>query len=123
MKVHKVGEPMQRIGMDILGPLPETYKGNKYILVVIDYFTRWTEAYAIKNQEARTVAEVLLENFVTRFGVPHVIHTDQGSNFESQLFADQSCVICWGYIKHGQPLTGRSLMALWKCLIGHLSKC
>ena len=74
MKVHKVSEPMKRMGMDILGPLPKTYKGNKYILVVIDYFTRWAEAYAIKNQEARTVAEVLLENFVTRFGVPHVIH-------------------------------------------------
>ena len=87
MKVVKIGEPMQRVAMDVLGPLPETYNGNKYIVVIADYFTRWTEAYPIPNQEAQTVASVFLD-FVGRFGVPQTLHTDQGSNFESALFRE-----------------------------------
>ena len=53
----KTGYPVQIVAMDILGPLPESEAGNSYILVVADYFTRWTEAYAIPNQEAITVAK------------------------------------------------------------------
>ena len=52
-----VGAPMERLAMDILGPLPLTPRGNRYVLVVTDYFTKWTESYAIPNQEAATVAE------------------------------------------------------------------
>ena len=52
MKQYIVGGTMERVAMDILGPLPETYSGNKYVLVVTDYFTRWVEAYPLPNQEA-----------------------------------------------------------------------
>ncbi|PIK62874.1 hypothetical protein BSL78_00208 [Apostichopus japonicus] len=88
MEIVKAGEPMQRVAIDVLGPLPETYNGNKYILVVADYFTKWTEAYPIPNQEAKTVASELVTNFIARFGVPQIIHSDQGSNFESELFGE-----------------------------------
>ena len=83
-----VSEPLERIALDILGPLPETERGNKFVLVLSDYFTKWTEAYAIKNQEAVTIARVLIDNFVVRFGVPKCILTDQGKNFESTLFKE-----------------------------------
>ena len=63
-----VGEPMERIAMDILGPLPITEKGNRYILVIMDVFTKWTEAYPLKNQEANTLASVFVNEFITRFG-------------------------------------------------------
>ena len=43
------------------GPLPETDQGSKYVLVAVDYFTRWVEAYAISNQEAMTVARKLVD--------------------------------------------------------------
>jgi hypothetical protein len=69
----KSGVPMQRIATDIVGELPETENGNKYILVVSDYFTKWTEAFAMANMEAGTVARIMVEEVVTRFGVPHVI--------------------------------------------------
>jgi hypothetical protein len=50
---------MERIAIDILGPLPETETNhNKYVLVLADYFTKWTECFAISNIEARTVAKV-----------------------------------------------------------------
>ena len=82
------GLPMQRIAMDILGPLPETEQQNKYILVISDYFTKWTESFPMKNMEAKTVAEQLISNFICRFGVPYYIHTDQGRNFESSLISE-----------------------------------
>ena len=82
------GVPMQRIAMDIVGPLPETEHQNKYILVISDYFTKWTEAYAIRNREAKTIADELVKNFICRFGAPDYIHTNQGRNFESSLISE-----------------------------------
>ena len=86
MKQYQVGEPMERIAIDILGPLPESNAGNKYIMIVTDYFTRWTEAFALPNQEALTIARALVDEFISRFGLPRQIHTDQGTQFESKLF-------------------------------------
>ena len=86
MKQYQVGEPMERIAIDILGPLPESHAGNKYIMITTDYFTRWTEAFPLPNQEALTIAKVLVNDFISRFGLPRQIHTDQGTQFESRLF-------------------------------------
>ena len=88
MQMVKSGVPMQSIATDILGELPETENGNKYILVVSDYFTKWTEAFAMANMEAGTVARIMVEEVVTRFGVPHVIHSGQGRQYESRLFQE-----------------------------------
>lgn len=78
--------PYERVALDVLGPLPITSGVNKYILVIGDYFSKWTEAFPLPNQEALTVAKVLVEQWVCRFGAPRSIHTDQGQNFESNLF-------------------------------------
>ena len=82
------GYPFERIALDIMGPLPTTESGQKYILVVGDYFTKWTEAFPLPNQEAKTVAEKLVNEVISRFGAPERIHTDQGRNFEAQLFKE-----------------------------------
>lgn len=83
---YNVGAPFERIAFDILGPLPRSNDGNKYILVVMDYFTKWPEAYPIPDQEATTVAEVLLQNWISRYGTPLQLHSDQGRNFTSAVF-------------------------------------
>ena len=83
LKQYNVGAPFERIAIDIAGPFPVTKDGNKYILVAMDYFSKWPEAYAIPNQESVTVAQVLVDNLICRFGVPLEIHSDQGRNFES----------------------------------------
>ena len=88
MKTYIVGEPLERISIDILGPVPRTHRGNKYILVVTDYFTRYAEAYSLPNIEAVTVADKLLEEFICRFGVSLQIHTDQGTQFTAELFTE-----------------------------------
>ena len=80
-----VSSPMQMVAIDILGPLPVTLAGNKYILVAADYFTKWIEAYAIPNQEATTVAHKLLDEMFCRFALPEKLHSDQGRQFEAEV--------------------------------------
>lgn len=79
---------MERLAVDILGELPVTEHGNKYILVVGDYFTKWTECFPMPNMEASTVARLLVTEMISRFGVPDKIHSDQGAQFESSLFTE-----------------------------------
>ncbi|KII73289.1 Transposon Tf2-8 polyprotein [Thelohanellus kitauei] len=80
--------PFQRIAIDCVGPLPRTKQGNAFIVVLGDYFSKWTEAYPVPDIETKTIADVLINNFICRFGCPEYIHSDQGSNFESKLFKE-----------------------------------
>ena len=75
------GAPLERLALDILGPLPISDLGNKYLLIVEDCFSKWTEVYPIPNQEAKTVADALVHEFVSRYRVPGELHSDQGRNF------------------------------------------
>ena len=82
-----VGEPFQRIAMDIVGPLPRTSRGNRFILVLSDYATRYPEALPMRTITAVRVAEALVEIFA-RHGLPEEILTDQGKNFTSALLGE-----------------------------------
>lgn len=87
------GEPMERVAVDIFGPLPLTKQGNKYILVISDLFTKWTEAIAIPNQESTTIYKAFVDNFITKYGTPLQIHSDQGRNFQSDTFKGMCTVL------------------------------
>ena len=83
-----ISEPFQRVAVDITGPIiPSASSGNKYILVVIDYATRYPEAIPLRNIEASTVAEALW-NVWTHYGVPNEVLTDRGSQFTSSLMRE-----------------------------------
>ena len=71
--------------MDIMGPLPPTRQGNRYILVIMDYFTKWPGAFALPNQEAEVVARAFVEGFACRYLILQELHTDHGRNFESLI--------------------------------------
>ncbi len=88
LQSETAGFPLQRVAMDVLGPLPQTLSGNKYILVIGDYFTKWMEAFPMPNMEAITVAELLVNSFICRFGTPDQLHTDQGRNFEAKVIKE-----------------------------------
>ncbi len=74
--------------MDIVGPLPETYNGNRYILVMSEYTTRYMIGVAIRDQKASTVANAFIMHVVLRYGSPTEVLTDQGTNFCSRLMKE-----------------------------------
>ena len=88
LQQEPVGGRFERVAIDIMGELPLTENGNRYILVLSDYFTKWTQAFPIPNQTAATVADALVTNCFSLLGIPHWLHSDQGSNFESELFQE-----------------------------------
>jgi len=93
MQIHIVGEPMERSAADIAGPLPVTKDGNKYIVIIGDYFTKWLEAIPIQDQKAETVAKAVFTHYILKFGVPLSMHTDQGKNFESALWKELCTIL------------------------------
>ncbi|CAC5397705.1 unnamed protein product [Mytilus coruscus] len=86
MKSYFMGARFERLASDIEGPLPTTEQGNRYILVIQDYFTKFTEVYPLCDINAETVANVFLKDWIKRDGCPVEIHSDQGTQYESQLF-------------------------------------
>ena len=84
----QVGAPMDKVATDILGPLPLSDNGMRYILVVQDHYTRWIECFAVPDQTAETVAHKIVFEFISRFGCPLAIHSDQGRNYEARLFKE-----------------------------------
>jgi Integrase zinc binding domain/Integrase core domain len=81
----KVGKAFERIGIDFVGPLGRTRKGNKYILVVTDYLTKWPEAKAMKEATAENVVEFIYKRIICRHGCPKIILSDRGTHFKNKL--------------------------------------
>jgi hypothetical protein len=81
--------PLERVAMDIIGPLPTTTHGNKFILVIGDYHSRYMTAYALPDQRANTVVKAFHEYQLTE-GFVNIVHTDQGTNFMSEYY-NQYC--------------------------------
>lgn len=75
----------EHINVDIVGPLPPS-NDYRYLVTIIDRFTRWPEAIPIRNISAETVAVAIINGWIQRFGTPLKISTDQGTQFQSELF-------------------------------------
>uniref|UniRef100_A0A9J8C3J9 Gypsy retrotransposon integrase-like protein 1 n=1 Tax=Cyprinus carpio carpio TaxID=630221 RepID=A0A9J8C3J9_CYPCA len=80
--------PFERIGMDIVGPLPKSARGHEHILVIVDYATRYPEAVPLRKATAKSIAQELFL-LASRVGLPSEILTDQGTPFMSRLMADR----------------------------------
>ena len=76
--------PFRRMAMDIFGPLKQTKSGHKYVLVIMDYATKWPEAIPLKVADSESVARALIEVF-SHLGFPEELLTDNRSNFTSKL--------------------------------------
>lgn len=83
-----VGEPFDTIGIDFLGPFTRTAKGNIYIIVAVDYATKWAEAEATRTATAGTTARFLINRIISKFGCPRRILSDRGRNFTSTLVSE-----------------------------------
>ncbi|XP_036146770.1 uncharacterized protein K02A2.6-like [Monomorium pharaonis] len=93
MEIYNVGAPFERIQVDILGPLPTSSFGNKYLLVVVDCFSKWPEDIPLKNKRASTVARSLVDQVFSRHGILLELHTDQRRNFECHLFKEMTLLL------------------------------
>ena len=84
LQAAPVGEPWERVAMDITGPHPVSKAGNRFILTVLDHFSKWTEAFAIRNHEATTVAKILADQVFARFGIPLQLLSDRGPELKAR---------------------------------------
>ena len=82
-----VEAPFDRVGMDIIGPLERSSQGYRFVLVLIDYATRYPEAIPLRNISAKSVAQALF-HVISRVGIPKEILTDQGTNFMSHTIRE-----------------------------------
>ena len=67
-------------GIDFVNPFPSFF-GNEYILVVVDYVSKWVEAVATSHNDAKTVVKFLKKNIFSRFGVSRILISDGGTHF------------------------------------------
>ncbi|CAF3794553.1 unnamed protein product [Rotaria sordida] len=86
MKPIIVSEPWHTVGIDITGPLPKTRRGNRFILVVVDYFTKWVELFPLQSTKASIIAQLFLDEVICRFGFPVRVISDNGVQFLSKIF-------------------------------------
>nr|XP_033966242.1 uncharacterized protein LOC117466868 [Pseudochaenichthys georgianus] len=93
-----VGNPFEHLIVDCVGPLPRSKAGNNFLLTVMCQATRYPAAYPLRNITTRSVVKALTQ-FITIFGLPKIIQSDQGTNFTSKLFAE---VLQQLNIKHSQ---------------------
>ena len=78
--------------MDLLDMSITSAKGNRYVLVMVDCFSQWTEACPLSDKTAISVADAFFSNIVCRFGMPSVIHSDQGREFENKVM-HELCIL------------------------------
>lgn len=79
-------KPWEYVGVDFVGPLPRTKSGNTYLLVSVDYFSKWIEVCAVREATARVAAGKFISEVFARHGAPTYLISDRGSPFVSELF-------------------------------------
>ena len=88
LQMHIVRQPWHTIGVDIMGPYPPTQRQKQYVLVVVDYFTRWVEIFSLRSTTSSDIARILIDEIVCRWGCPTYILSDNGRQFVSDLFTE-----------------------------------
>ena len=72
--------------MDIDGPTPQSTSGHEWLLVVSDHFTKFAQAFPVRNNSAVTLAKKVMDEYICRFGCFEGLQSDQGANVEGAVF-------------------------------------
>lgn len=86
MGTCNASQPWEYVSMDIVGPLVRSSRGNKYLVVLQDKFTKWVELHPIREQKTKSIIQVLKDKIILRFGCPRILITDNGSQFRAKDF-------------------------------------
>src|SRR5207249_80911 len=78
-------ESFSHIKIDVIGPLPVSLTGKRYIILAVDFFTKYTEAITTEEADAQTVVKFLHSDIICRYGVPKEITSDRGTEFLNDL--------------------------------------
>ena len=97
IKTETATAPMERMAVDVMGPWPMTTSGHRFVVVYQDYFSKWVEVFPVRHHTAVVVADLLVNQIVSRFGAMTRLHLDQGPEFESAVF-QETCQL-WGIDK------------------------
>ena len=90
-----VAGPFDRIGVDVI-QFPRSHLGNQYAVVFVDYLTKWPEVYAVLDQTAATIANLLVREIMSRHGVPSEVLSDRGRAFLSGLLKEVERLLGFG---------------------------
>ncbi len=82
------GAPFQSVAFDVIGPLPTTDSGKQFILVLIDYYTKWAEANDLADHKTITVADTIICNWIAHHGVPLRLHCDNAPEFRGHVLSE-----------------------------------
>ncbi|KAF7630895.1 Integrase catalytic domain-containing protein [Meloidogyne graminicola] len=88
--IKKPNFPFQHLHVDIIGPIVTSNRGSKYILSIIDSFSKYLICWPLKDQTAPVIMRIIVDHVITKFGTPKYITSDQGRNFTSQIMKDIS---------------------------------
>ena len=116
--------PWQMLPADIL-EVPISCQHNRYLLVVMDYFTKWAETVPLRDQTTTSISFAVIKSCCS-FGIPDIVHSDQGKNFESHLFhqvlsafgIQKSCTTAYHLQEDGMvERFNHSLLQLLRCYV------
>ena len=93
MKYNRVSGPLDRVHVDLAGPLPTTVNGYKYVMVIKDYLTKYVWLVPLKTKTAAEVAESFVTKFICQAGIPHTVISDRGTEFVNQLLKNVCTVL------------------------------
>jgi ribonuclease HI len=127
MPVHLIPPswPLQRWGMDLVGPLPTTQRNCKFAAVAVDYFTKWVEAKALANITTSTIQKFFWHNIKCRFGIPRELTVDNGKQFDCYSF-DEHCKTLGTHAKFSSVYHPQSNGAIEKAnglIFSEIKKC
>lgn len=115
--------PFHKIAMDYFGPLPTSENNNKYVLVIIDTFTRYVELYPMEGINTMELAKTFYHQFVLRHGMPEVCLQDNGTSFASEFnkqlatFADMEMLFTSPYVASSNGLVERFMKTLRQMIL------
>src|SRR5438552_18340761 len=92
-----MAELFSHIRIDVMGPLPRTLTGKRYIILAVDFFTKWIEEIAVEDADAQTITKFIYFDIICRHGVPKQITSDRGTEFLNELVEEMERTY---HIKH-----------------------